>query len=281
VAVAPLPIFPDVSPPAPAAGPGWVNAGGAIALFLASLGLLGAAFTLPRLATVALAGLGVLVGLAGAVAARAQWQLKDTVWLCLGAGGNGVLLILALFLPGWLNARWGMDFAVPEPDLNKQIMISRDNQSEVKEVTGGERVNAESNAIRQGDMLIRVESAAIDRVQGVDQPLLLISLTIASVGHLHTVTYNGQARGGQGAVVRDSRGKELPRRDLGAQAKKAGQAGTVVVLPTHEVKDVLAVEAPWSGTAYVELDLPASAWGRTGVCQFTLPATFISRSRPK
>jgi hypothetical protein len=280
VAVAPLPLFP--SPPAPAAGPGWGNAGGAVALFLASLGLLGAGLTLPRLATVALAGLGVLAGLAGAVAARAQWQIKDTVWLCLGAGGSALLLTLALFLPGWLNARWGMDFAVPEPDWNRQIMVSRDNQSEVKELTGGERVNAETNAIRQGDILIRVESAAINRLQEKEPPLLLLTLHVANVGHLHNVTYHGQARGAQGAVVRDSRGKELPRRDLGAQAKKAGQVGTAVVLPTHEVKDVLAVEAPWSGTAYVELDLPAAAWGRGGVCPFTIPATFIaSRGRPK
>jgi hypothetical protein len=275
-------MFPNVPPPAPAAGPGWSNAGGAIALFLASLGLLGARFTLPRLAIIALAGLGVLVGLAGAVAARAQWQIKDTVWLCLGAGGNVLLLALALFLPGWLNARWAMDFAVPEPDLNRQVMVSRDNQSEVKELTGSERVNAEDNAIRQGDILVRVESAAISRLQEKGPPLLLLTLHVANVGHLHNVTYHGQARGAQGAVVRDSRGKELPRRDLGAQAKKAGQVGTVVVLPTHEVKDVLVVEAPWSGTAFVELDLPASTWGRGGVCQFTIPASFItSRGRHK
>jgi hypothetical protein len=106
---------------------------------------------------------------------------------------------------------------------------------------------------------------------------LLIALHIANVGPLHNVIYHGQASGEHPAIVRDSRGKELPRRDLGDGAKKAGQVGTVSILPLHDVKDLLAVEAPWSGTAHMEVDLPAAAWEREGICKFTIPATFIVR----
>jgi hypothetical protein len=240
-----------------------------------ALAMLLAAFALPRFLTLCFAGIGFLLALAGAVAPREEWKVKDKVWLGLGGGGSGVLLLLALFRPSWVNDRWGMDFAVPEPDRNKQMMVSRDNHSEVKELRGDDRVDAQTHAIRQGDMLIRVESAMVDRVPGQDQPVLLIALHIANVGQLHLITYHGQASGEHPAVLRDSRGKELQRRDLGDQAKKAGQIGTVSILPIHEAKDLVAAEAPWSGTAHIELDLPAAAWGREGVCKFTIPATFI------
>jgi hypothetical protein len=156
-------------------------------------------------------------------------------------------------------------------------MVSRDNRDEGKELSGGDRVDAQTHAIRQGDLLIRVDSAVVERVPGQDQPVLLVALYVANVGPLHDVIYYGQARVEHPAIVRDSRGKEVPRRDLGERAKKAGQVGKVRILPLHDVTDLLAVEAPWSGTAHVEVDLPAAAWGREGVCKFTIPAPFIVR----
>jgi hypothetical protein len=274
---APALLFPEPPSPATSALPGWINAWGVAAFVLTALALLFAAFALPRFLTLSLTGLGLLAALAGVVAAWDNWQIKDGIWLTVAGGGSGLLLLLALFAPDWLNDRWGRDFVVPEPDLNEQMMVSRDNNADVKKLDGGDRVNAETYAIRQGDIVVRVESARVDRMPGQDQPVLLIALHIANVGYLHNVTYRGQASGEQRVLVRDSRGTELQRRDLGDRAKKAGQAGTVSVLPTHETKDLLVVEAPWAGTAHVDVDLPAAAWGRQGVCKFTLPATFIVR----
>src|SRR6185437_4444365 len=163
--------FPEPSAPAQSALPGWINAWGVAAFSLTALGLLLAAFALPRFLTISLASLGLVVGLAGVVATWDNWQIKDGIWLALGGGGNGVLLLLALFGPSWLNNRWGRDFVVPEADLNVQMMVSRDNTSDVKELAGGDRVDAEINAIRQGDFLIRVESAVVDRVLDKGQPV--------------------------------------------------------------------------------------------------------------
>src|SRR5262249_52075236 len=188
--------------------PEWINVWGVLAFSLTSLAMLLAAFTLPRFLTISLAGIAFLLGLAGAVAPRQERKVKDCVWLGLGGGGSGILLLLALFRPDWLNDRWGMDFAVPEPDRNKQMMVSRDKQSEVKELRGNDRVDAQTHALRQGDMFVRVESAVVERVTGQDQPVLLIALHIANVGQLHLLTYHGQASGEHPAVLRDSRGKE-------------------------------------------------------------------------
>jgi hypothetical protein len=278
-AVVPEPLPPTAPLPEPDAGPGWINTWGVIAFFLAGLGVLLAGLSFPRWLTLTLAGLGLPVALAGVVAAQGSWRTRDRVWLSLGGGGSAALLVLALSLPSWLNTRWGMDFAVPEPDRDQQLAVSRDNKAVVKELAGEDWVDAETNAVRQGDVLVRVEGAAVDWLPGSDRPVLLVTLHVANVGPLRPVPYDGQGGGQHPAVLRDGRGTELARRDLGSQARKAGQVHTVSVLPTHEVQDVVASEPPWPGSDRVDLELPAAAWGGQGVCKFRIPKTFIIHKR--
>lgn len=276
-AVVPALLFPEPPRAHPASTlPSWINAWGVLAFFFAALALLMAACALPRFLTITLAVLGLAIGLVGLMAQGEEWRPKDAVWLALGGGGSGLLLLLALFAPSSLSVRWGMDFDVPEPDRNKQMLVSHDNKTEVKELTSADRVDAETKAIRQGDIFIRVESAVVERPTVKEQPALMITLHIANVGQLYNVAYHGQASGQFPAVVRDSRGKELQRRDWKAtDKKKPHPLGNVSILPTHEVKDLVVCEPPWSGTGQVELDLPAAAWGREGVCRFTIPASFL------
>lgn len=257
--------------------PEWINVWGVFAFSLAALALLLAAFTLPRWLALSFAGLGFVLSLFGLAMPREEWKIKDGIWLAFGGGGCGLLLLVGFLRPAWLSDRWGRDFVVPEPDGNKQIMVSWNGETEIKELSGNDRVDAATHAIRQGDIFLRVESAAVKRLTKNDPPILLITLHIENVGQLHLVAYRGQGDGAQGVVARDSRGKELQRRDLGPEGKKLGQIGTVTFLPTHEVKDLVAVEAPWDGTAHVEVDLPAAAWGREGVCKFTIPSNFLRR----
>jgi hypothetical protein len=236
-----------------------------------------AAFSLPRYLALCSAGLGLLLGVVGAVMPRQAWKSKDAIWLALGGGGCGLLLLVGLFRPGWLNDRWAMDFEVNEPDYNKQFVVPRTAKAEGKELRDEDRVDAATHAIRQGDLLIRIESAEVKRLTPSDPPLLLVFLHIENIGQLHIVAYHGQGLGEQPAVVRDSRGKALQRRDLGLHARKLGQVKNANVLPNHEIKDLIAVEAPWNGTAHVEVDLPSAAWGRAGVCKFTIPSDLPRR----
>lgn len=272
---APASFFPEPPVSSSSSLPAWINGWGAIAFFLASLGLLFAAFTFPRLVTISLAALAFLVSLAGVLPSIPEWKTKDGVWLLLGGGASALLLLLSLLRPGWLNSRWGMDFAVPEPDKNKQVLVSRDGKTIVRDLSGGEWVDADTNAIRQGDLFIRVESVVVDRVLEKDQPGLLITLQITNESQLHQVLYRGQASGESSAIVRDSRGKELQQRNPGPGAKKSLPIKTASILPFHDLKDFLLFEPPWSGTGHLELELPAAAWGREGVCKFKIPQTFV------
>jgi hypothetical protein len=255
---------------------GWVHPWGGFAFFLAGVAWLLAAFALPRYVVLPLAGIGFLVSLAGLFTARERLRTSDLAWLGLGGGGNVLLLLLAAVLPSWLNNRWGRDFDVPEPDRNQQVLVSRDGKTVARDLSGTDWVEADKNAIRQGtDVLIRVESAVIDRLADKEQPALLVTLHVGNVGQLHDLLYHGQAEGQYPATAHDSRRQELPRRAPSPQAKKTGQMDTISLLPLHSAKDLLVFDAPWPGTEYVDLELPAAAWGREGTCKFRIPRTYI------
>jgi hypothetical protein len=297
MAAPPSPLPPPVAPPVPtpsrvpvveftsvAAEPfqplgarsSWVNPWGGFAFVLAAVALLFAALAWPRYVVLPITGLGLLVSLAGVMAARESWTLQDGLWLSLGGGANLLFLLLSVVLPSWLNSRWGRDFDVPETDRNQQVLVSRDGKPAGKDLTGNDWVEADKNAIQQGsDVLIRLENVVVDRPPGKDQPALLITLHLGNVGPLRDFTYHGQKDGEFVPLLRDSRGKELQRQILGDQAQKAGQLGAVSVLPFHTVNDVLVFEPPWTGTDHLELEMPAAAWGRAGVCKFKVPSAMI------
>jgi hypothetical protein len=243
--------------------------------FLAAVALLFASFAYLRLLTIPLSGLGLVVSLVGVLATPSPLAKKDFGWLSAGAGVSILVLVLGLFLPSWLSDQWAMDFAVPEPDLNQQFLVTPDNKQVVKQLTEDDWADTGQYAVRQGDILVRVESAVVDHLPTGDEPALLITLRLANVGQLHSVMYHGQADGQYVPIVRDSRGKDLARRDLGGEARQAGQVRTVTLYPGREVKDLLVFVVPWPGTGYVKLEIPAAAWGRNGVCKLQIPRSSI------
>ncbi len=275
---APILTFPEPPPPPePSSLPSWINIWGVFAFTFAAVAMLLAAFSLPRYLSLTLFGVGLFLGLVGAVLPRDEWKIKDIVWLVFGGGLCSLLLLLGFTRPDWFNNRWGRDFEVPEPDGNIMMEVSRNNVTEIQELHGNERVDASQHAFRQGDLLIRVERAEIKRLTKKASPILFVQLHVENVGQLRIIEYRGQVGNEVKTVVRDSLGKVLPRRDLGGEAKKLGQIKKKTLAPMHEAKDLIAVEAPWPGTAHVEIDIPSSNWGREGVCRFTIPNQWIRR----
>lgn len=264
-------------PPEPSSLPPWINAWGVFAFSCAAVAMLLAALSLPRWLSLAFAVLGVLLGLAGAVAPRDEWKIKDALWLALGGGGCALLLFLGLLRPAWLNDRWGRNFVVNEEERNKPILVKKDTNAEVKELDNAERADAATYGIRYGDVVVRIDKVGIERLPSKAESVLVFALHISNASPLKTITYHGQGGEQYHATVRDSSGKVLQRCDLGTKAQERGQLRESSVLPLHEIDDLIAVEMPSAEAGQLELDLPASAWGKEGVCQFTIPGTILPR----
>src|SRR5437763_5207034 len=87
----------------------WINPYGAVAVALAALAVASASLVGVRLVTIVLVVLGLLVVALGLVVGRAERERKDRVWFTLGGALNGVVLLVVLFSPGWLNSFWALD----------------------------------------------------------------------------------------------------------------------------------------------------------------------------
>jgi hypothetical protein len=125
----------------------------------AIVGLLSASLVGVRLLTQILAAVSLITALFGFAATKSQSTNKDKLWLILGAGGGGFLLLLTLVSPGTLNQRWAMDIAVHQPSPDQQSAVPRDTPLEPgKPLAADEWVDAGQDVIRQKDLLLSVES---------------------------------------------------------------------------------------------------------------------------
>ena len=257
---------------------GWrrhIHPGGVVALWLVALALVAASFPGWRWLVVLLCANGFLTALGAFLVTFLSHRPRPIV---PAVGGVLALALLGtvLIFPGWLNERWAMDFPVPEPDLNLQELVSSDNTVKIRDLTADDWVNADKQALRQGDLLIRVDKVVVGKVEGLEQPCLQITLVIANVG-MRLRTYHGQGIGDQVPLLRDQQGRKFQSWHLGdgEVAEKAGQLPTVSVLSDQEVQDVLLFNLPDPDAGDLRLELPAAAWERKGTCRFLIPQTLL------
>ncbi len=274
--------------------PGWINPWGLTALLLATLALLQAAWPGVRDLTITLAILGVGVVLVGlAAAGRHAWTRKDRVWL-VGTGVlNGFLLLLAIFLPGLLNVYWPLDVPAHQTqDRNALVRVPRDRlQAEGQPLTEDDWVDAATAAIRQYDVVVRLDSARAGPWSNkVDGPLpenggknyLRIHLRLGNAGHTLPLVFEGFDNDRHQPLLRDAAGRSCPFVDQ--RPRKMPGPGVIVferpnrqprtISPPRYADYLLVFELPSSAVANLKLELPASAWGRTGVCRFHISEEF-------
>jgi hypothetical protein len=257
--------------------PRWINIWGLSGFVVGSLAFMLAAVGALRTMTIPLAGAGLLVVVLGAYKRLGRFKRRDLIWLPLGGFVTSVVFLLALFRPDWLNAQWGMDFTLAEPDLNKMLLVSRDNKTVLKELEDADWADARQNAIRQEDFLVRIDSVAVVESpgKGVSANVLRVGMHFTNVSPVRRIVYEGEKKRKQPAVARDNRGQALKPVDTASENKGIGQVGLVSLMPFQETKDMLLFEAPATGLEFVELEFPASAWGRQGVCRFRIPRAMI------
>jgi hypothetical protein len=261
---------------------------------LGTLALLVASLVGWRMVTIGLSALGVVAivaGIPGILSTRrtnGPWRM-DRVSLAVGGSVSGVVLLLALFAPKLLNSRWGRDLAVPPSEPNKLVRVLRNKpQDEGDLLADKDWVDARKEAIRQDEVLVRVESFQVDRrAAGGDNTQILVHLRVANAGHGKPITFTGFSEERKRPVLKDDSGHGYPF--VEQRRRKPGKGPPVFEAVTGpmlvDVKagrwqdELLVFEAPAAlagagNPAFWKLEIPASAWGREGVCQFRIPAVF-------
>ena len=264
--------------------PAWINAWGAAAFIVTTLGLLEASVIGIRWITIACAATGFVLVIAGISASAKDRQQKDLVWLTLSGTLSVTALLLVVFAPGMLNYYWTMDAAVPLPDPNKLVVVPRgEPRSAGKPQLGDVWAAAEKEAVREDDVLLRLDSVAIGKIpeRGAGD-FLLIHLRIASAGNERKIHFNGFSTAKNQPILKDVAGRSYRFLEQRPRKLKAGPPH-VFISESPEPRDIgpgryldyqLVFEPPPADFSNLNLELPASAWGRKGAAKFRIPGTF-------
>ncbi len=286
VSAAPLPVTaPPVMatalPPLPRvpARPRRVSYLGLASFLLASLGLLCASLPPVEALSLPLAGLGLLLGGLGILLASGPALVLPGAGVVVSVG----VLVVAGFWPELLDPTRAPAVARPGPVL--QMPVGKGNGL-AQPAEEEEWVDASRDAVQQGDVRVRVLSAA---VQGVDfkalgparrERCLVLALRVYNVGGERRVAYASWAEVGAGREadaprLRDDLGRTYRRRPLGAGVTLAGHVAQATLPPGRHVDDLLVFETVPAGRDDLRLELPASACGATGTWRLRLPRSMV------
>jgi hypothetical protein len=264
--------------------PSWVSPWGAASFGPASLAMVLAVVLGSRLLTVALALVGVALVWVGIRATQEDRKTRDRVWFYLGGALNGLILILVLFLPGALNNWWALDRPAPPREPNKQVRVPRDRtQEEGQPLTEDDWSDAATDALRQDNLLVRVESVKAGQLadKGTGS-YLLVHLRLANVGQGEPIPFEGFGSQhqpkltGDGGAALAFQEQRLRKPARGALVFEATGPRVVEVQPTIPQDLLLIFESPPSRFEELRLEIPSSAWGRKGMCKWRISALFDS-----
>ena len=263
--------------------PGWISPWGATGFVLAAVGLVSASVIGVWILSLVLTCLGFLAVLVGLVVTRKEPQGKDYIWHALGAILSLGILAVLFLAPGLLQNRWAMDFTVARGDQNKQVRIPRDVPRDPgKPMAADESVDAASEAIRQGDVVMRVESVKVDPLPAKGATsYLLVHLRLSNVNSSLGIPFAGFSNDKHKPVLTDDKGKSYAfvepwRRKEGVKGivfEEGGKReGTIIA--SSRLDHLLVFQAPPEGVDSFQLTVPASAWGAKGVGKFRIANFF-------
>ena len=182
-----------------------------------------------------------------------------------------------------LNRYWGMDAPVPRADPKLLVVVPLNKASEKsRPLAPDERIDAAGQGLRQDDVFLRILSVQLGTVdeQGA-KTFLLIQFRLANTGSDRPISFEGFGRDKHKPVLKDAAGITYA---FVAQRKRKIPAGgivflaaapeTVDVMPSRILDYQLVFEPPGENFSPLNLDLPAAAWGRTGVGKLRISGLF-------
>jgi hypothetical protein len=262
----------------------WINPWGAAALGAATLALLQASLVGIWTLTLALAVLGlVLVGLGIRDTQQQQERRRaDRAWFAATGSLCAIILLVALVMPGLINHWWAIDASVPRSDANRLVAVNRDNPLDAgRELSADDWVDATTEAIRQDDVFVRVESVKLGTLSGKDGTYLQVHLRVGNCKNERTIAVEGFGANKQRPLVTDEAGRsydfveQRPGRPAKGGAVFSASTPAAATLGGADRKEYLLLfSSPVSRFEAVKLAVPASAWNRKGVCKLRISRAF-------
>lgn len=236
-----------------------------------------------RILSVSLAVLGLAAIGAGLAATREDRLPRDRGWFVISGGANLLMLGLIFFAGGLLNRFWAMDAPVPKPDPHLLVAVPINQDSRKGRTLKPEDwVDAAGETIQQGDVFFRIMTVQAGRVpERGEKSFLLVQFRLAGRGNEKPILFAGFGPEKHQALLKDEMGRSYAF--LEQRKRKLPAGGIVFLTAAPETVEVVAgrfvdcqlvFDLPPGDLPVLHLELPASAWGRKGVCKFRIGGLF-------
>jgi hypothetical protein len=259
-------------------------------LLLASAALVTASIPYLRVLALPLSGLGIVIGLIALMskAKVSAGSRKSETGLPL-AGGVASLAVFLLtgfwlgqfekILGSWRKPPIIEHKTVP---LRGRVSASQGEQSQADWVDAGK------DAVQFGDVRVRLVSASIGSVELKDakgkkrlsEKCLILKVRVSNAGAERVVHfeswYKPPSHDENGVpVVNDNRDKSYSLKFFPVDAEVSGRVTQATLPPGKKVEDLLIFEGRPTPVEFLRLELPASAFGSSGVVRMQIPGRMI------
>ena len=183
----------------------------------------------------------------------------------LAALALAVLGLLFAYLVGVSSRTNPRDYPIPENDPNLQVLVPVERPMDAgKPLSDSDWADAATEGIRQEDMFIRVDSTKAGRLpEKGEASYLLVNFRLTQIRVERQNTFQGFASETHRPILTDANGRSYAF--LGHRARKPFPSKLEISL---HIDHWLIFEVPPAGVDSLKLEVPASAWGRQGVCRF-------------
>jgi putative heme-binding domain-containing protein len=225
-----------------------------------------------RWLTLASSVLGVAVACVGLWVCGRQGRVS----VVLGGGLCAAILLVTVLAPGVLNPFWAMDSRPAPVDPNLLVVVSRERaREEGRPLAEDEWVDAETEGIRQDDLLVSLESVKGGRLlERGGTSFLLVHFHLDQFQPGRTIAFERFAPGKNEPILTDDSGRSYAF--VVDRVRKPPTKFDVLLKVDH----LLVFELPPSQVRELKLELPAAAWGREGVCRFRISKIGQQESTP-
>lgn len=257
--------------------PAWFSPWGAAALCSVALAIAQASLLGSRWLTIAISLLSVSIAALGAWKTRYSPQLRDRVWFITTGTLSSVIILLICFAPGILNSRWEIDKTIPKPDPNQLALIPRNKPMEKgRPLSTGETVDAATDALRQDDVVVFIDSVKIGQVSGMGSAQYLsVQFRVVNTGQGQSISLEGFAE--HRPVLSDSAGRSfafVEQRLKQIKDRKVvfvdWEGRRAVEIQPRGAQDVLLIFESPPAAENLQLEVSSGAWGRQGTCRFRI-----------